>query len=70
MSDAGQVLFLKGFAHPARFNDLAKRNKIPKSLLAKLPAPKLYAQVKFASLGQITRAKAAIASQWADKVGA
>ena len=35
-TDQGQVLFLKGYAHPARFNDLAKRHKIPRSLLANL----------------------------------
>jgi putative spermidine/putrescine transport system substrate-binding protein len=70
MSDTGQIMFLQGYAHPARFNDLVKRGKVPKSLLAKLPDAKLYASVKFASLGQITKAKATIASQWADKVGA
>ena len=68
-SDQGQVLFLKGFAHPARFNDLAERNKLPKSLLNALPAASLYAKAKFASLGQQTAAKAMIASQWPAKVG-
>jgi putative spermidine/putrescine transport system substrate-binding protein len=68
-SDQGQVLFLKGFAHPARFNDLAKRKKLPKSLLNALPAPSLYAKAKFASLGQQNNAKATIASQWPSKVG-
>ena len=28
-SDQGQIIFLKGFTHPARFNDLAKRKKLP-----------------------------------------
>jgi putative spermidine/putrescine transport system substrate-binding protein len=69
-SDQGQVLYLKGFAHPARFNDLAKRKKLPKALLNALPAPSLYAQAKFASLGQQTAAKAKIASDWPSKVGA
>jgi putative spermidine/putrescine transport system substrate-binding protein len=69
MSDQGQILYLKGFAHPARFNDLAKRNKIPKSLLSALPAASLYAKAKFASLGQQNTAKATIASQWPAKVG-
>jgi putative spermidine/putrescine transport system substrate-binding protein len=68
-SDQGQILYLKGYAHPARFNDLAKRNKLPKSLLTALPSPALYAQAKFASLGQQTAAKATIASQWPAKVG-
>ncbi len=68
-SDQGQILYLKGFAHPARFNDLAQRKVLPKALLAALPAPALYAKVKFASIAQQTRAKALIASQWPTKVG-
>jgi putative spermidine/putrescine transport system substrate-binding protein len=68
-SDQGQILFLKGFAHPARFNDLAKRNKLPKALLNALPAPTLYANAKFASLGQQTAGKAKIATDWPSKVG-
>ncbi len=69
-SDQGQLLYLKGFAHPARFNDLAKRKKIPKALLAALPSPALYAKAKFASLGQQTKAKNTIATDWPAKVGA
>jgi putative spermidine/putrescine transport system substrate-binding protein len=68
-SDQGQVLFLKGFAHPARFNDLAKRKKLPKALLNALPAPTLYANAKFASLSQQTAGKAKIATDWPSKVG-
>src|SRR5205823_6254597 len=61
-SDQGQVLFLKGFAHPARFNDLAQRNKVPKVLLSALPAASIYAKVKFASISQINAAAAKIAA--------
>jgi len=68
-SDQGQLLFLKGFAHPARFNDLATRKVIPKALLTALPAASIYAKVKFASLGQQTAAKALIATQWPAKLG-
>ena len=68
-SDQGQILYLKGFAHPARFNDLAQRKVLPKALLAALPSPALYAKVKFASISQQTKAKALIASQWPTKVG-
>jgi putative spermidine/putrescine transport system substrate-binding protein len=68
-SDQGQILYLKGFAHPARFNDLAERNKLPKSLLNALPAPSLYAKAKFASIAQQTAAKAKIAAEWPAKVG-
>jgi putative spermidine/putrescine transport system substrate-binding protein len=68
-SDQGQVLFLKGFAHPARFNDLAKRKKLPKALLDALPSPAIYAKVKFASLSQQSAAKAKILAEWPSKVG-
>jgi putative spermidine/putrescine transport system substrate-binding protein len=68
-SDQGQLLWLKGYSHPARFQDLAKRNKVPKALLTALPAAALYAKVKFASGGQQTRAKALIAQQWPTKMG-
>jgi len=63
-SDQGQLLWLKGYSHPARFQDLAKRKKIPAALLNALPSPKLYARVKFASDAQQTAAKAKIASEW------
>ena len=69
-SDQGQLLWLKGFSHPARFQDLANRKVIPKSLLTALPDASLYAKVKFASSGQQTAAKALIAQQWPSKVGA
>ena len=68
-SDQGQILYLKGFAHPARFNDLAQRKVLPKALLSALPSPALYAKVKFASIEQQTKAKALIAAQWPTKVG-
>src|SRR5579872_6781936 len=68
-SDQGQLLWLKGYSHPARFQDLAKRKVIPKALLAALPPASLYAKVKFASSGQQTAAKALIAQQWPSKVG-
>jgi putative spermidine/putrescine transport system substrate-binding protein len=63
-SDQGQLIWLKGYSHPARFQDLAKRKKIPAALIKALPSPKLYARVKFASDAQQTAAKAKIASGW------
>ena len=69
-SDQGQIIWLKGFSHPARFNDLAKRNKLPKSLLNALPPAALYAKAKFASVAQQTVAKNKIAAEWPSKVGA
>jgi putative spermidine/putrescine transport system substrate-binding protein len=63
-SDQAQLLWLKGYSHPARFQDLAKRKKIPASLLRALPSAKLYARVKFANDAQQSAAKAKIAAEW------
>jgi putative spermidine/putrescine transport system substrate-binding protein len=68
-SDQGQIIWLKGGAHPARFNDLVARKVIPASVLAKLPDASIYTKVKFASLAQQTAAKTLIAQQWPTKVG-
>jgi putative spermidine/putrescine transport system substrate-binding protein len=68
-SDQGQILYLKGFAHPARFTDLVGRKVIPKALLAALPSAALYNKVKFASQGQLTKAATQIKAQWPSKVG-
>src|SRR3954464_13503195 len=69
-SDQGQILYLKGFAHPSRFTALARRKKRPKALLSALPAASLYSKAKFASLNQQNVAKAKIAAEWTSKVGA
>lgn len=67
-SDTGQLLWLKGFSHPARFQDLVARRKVPKFMLRALPPPAIYAGVKFANRVQLTNAKAKIASDWAAAV--
>ena len=36
-SDQGQLLYLKGYAHPARFADLVARKVIPKALIGVAP---------------------------------
>ena len=69
-SDAGQLLWLKGYSHPARFADMARRKVLPKKLLDQLPAPALYQQVRFASVSQNSAARARIAAEWPAKVGA
>ena len=68
-SDAGQLLWLKGYSHPARFADMARRKVIPAALVNALPSPAAYAKVKFANPGQLNRARAKIAAEWPSKVG-
>ena len=67
-SDEGQLLFLKGFTHPARYLDLAKRKKIPANLAKRLPPASSYQHVKFATLAQITAASQIVADEWGPKV--
>ena len=69
-SDQGQLLYLKGYAHPARFADIVARRAIPKALASSFPSSWLNARPKFASLGQITTGKALINKEWPAKVGA
>lgn len=69
-SDQGQILYLKGYAHPARFADLVARKAIPKSVTSSLPASWLNAKgAKFASLGQQAKAKVTVNTEWSTKVG-
>jgi putative spermidine/putrescine transport system substrate-binding protein len=68
-SDTGQLLWLKGYSHPARFADMTKRKVVPAALLRALPAASIYAKVKFASPGQLARARAKIAAEWPAKMG-
>ena len=63
-SDEGQNIWLSGYCHPIRYNDMAARDVIPADLAAKLPAAELYANAVFPSLDQLTAAKELITSQW------
>jgi putative spermidine/putrescine transport system substrate-binding protein len=67
-TDEGQLMFLKGYTHPARYADLAKRHKIPAALAAKLPPAAAYKHARFATLDQINKAQAVLAEQWGPKV--
>ena len=69
-SDEGQTLWLAGYCHPIRFNDLAAKKAIPADLLAKLPDPALYAKAVFPTLDEQSAAKDVITKQWDSVVGA
>jgi putative spermidine/putrescine transport system substrate-binding protein len=69
-SDEGQLLWLKGYCHPIRFNDLATKGLIPKDLMAALPPAEGYAKAVFPTLDQQGAAKDAITKQWDSVVGA
>ncbi|GIW00186.1 ABC transporter substrate-binding protein [Roseiflexus sp.] len=67
-SDEGQLIWLKGYATPARFEAMRKAGLIPQELLDKLP--KTDAPVAFPTGGQINAAFDMIKSNWPTVVGA
>jgi putative spermidine/putrescine transport system substrate-binding protein len=68
-SDQGQLLWLRGYSHPALFTDMVGRKVVPKALINALPNAAAYSKVKFASVGQVNNARAAITTEWPKKVG-
>ena len=68
-SDEGQILWLKGYCHPARFDDLISRDVVPPDLMAALPPAEPYTQALFPTLTQQDAAKTLITSGWDAVVG-
>ncbi len=66
-SDEGQLLWLKGYCVPIRYDAMAKAGKIPADLAAKLPDA---SGTILPTLDQITAATTAIAAGWPTTVGA
>jgi len=69
-SDEGQLLWLKGYCHPARFNAMAKDGKIPQDLLDALPPAEGYAKAYFPTLEEVDGNKQAVVGGWDTVVGA
>jgi putative spermidine/putrescine transport system substrate-binding protein len=65
-SDEGQLIWLKGYCNPIRYEDMVARNVIPADLAAKLPDTK---GAVLPSLDQITAATNAITTGWPTTVG-
>jgi putative spermidine/putrescine transport system substrate-binding protein len=66
-SDEGQNLWLKGYCHPIRYEDLVANDAVPAEQLAKLPD---VTGAVFPTLEQLDKAKALITGQWDAVVGA
>ncbi len=66
-SDEGQILWLKGYATPARFDDLKARGVIPEDIIATLPNSDV--PVAIPTLDQITNASQLITTNWNEVVG-
>ncbi len=69
-SDEGQLLYLKGFAHPARFSAMVKAGAIPAAMMAALPPAKPYGEALFATIEQTKKAQAALTENWTKMVKA
>jgi putative spermidine/putrescine transport system substrate-binding protein len=68
-SDEGQLNYLKGYAHPARYKKLVSTNKVPADLAAKLPPAAEYDNVKFVTdLTQLNNAATALTNNWQSQV--
>ncbi len=63
-SDEGQLMWLKGYCHPIRYNDLAARGVIPEELAARLPSAELYAKAVFPTVEQYEMVRSVIAEKW------
>jgi putative spermidine/putrescine transport system substrate-binding protein len=66
-SDEGQLLWLKGFCNPIRYEAMAKANKIPADLAATLPDT---SGAVFPTLDQLNKATELITKNWDKVVGA
>jgi putative spermidine/putrescine transport system substrate-binding protein len=69
-SDEGQLGWLKGYCHPARFNAMVKAGKVPQDLLDKLPPAEAYEKAIFPTLEEVDANKAAVTEAWDSVVGA
>ncbi|MBK8432226.1 MAG: extracellular solute-binding protein [Chloroflexi bacterium] len=66
-SDEGQLIWLKGYCHPIRYEDMLARGVIPADMLAKLPD---VTGAVFPTLEQLDAAKTVITTDWDSIVGA
>ncbi|MGE5139177.1 MAG: ABC transporter substrate-binding protein [Rudaea sp.] len=66
-SDEGQIGWLKGYCHPARYQAMQKANKVPSDVAAKLPPAD---NIVLPSLDQLNKAQDVITKNWNSVVGA
>lgn len=67
-SDAGQLIFLEGYAHPARFSDMVSRGVVSEKLLQELPPAEPYKHVQFPGKEQTEKAQNLLKAQWTKMV--
>ena len=69
-SDEGQIGWLKGYCHPARFNALVAAGKVTKDVLDKLPPADAYNKAVFPTVDQQAANKKVVTEGWDKTVGA
>jgi putative spermidine/putrescine transport system substrate-binding protein len=69
-SDTAQLLWLEGYCHPIRFNDLVARGVVPQELLDKLPPAEAYERAVFPTIEQVNANRDAVVAGWDTVVGA
>ena len=67
-SDAGQLIYLEGYAHPARFSDMVSRGVVPEKMLKELPPAAPYKHVQFPNKAQTEKAQKLLKSEWTKMV--
>jgi len=67
-SDEGQNVWLKGYCHPIRYDDMKAKGTVDAAAAAKLPS--FSGPIAFPSIDQINAAKKVIADNWMTAVGA
>src|SRR5271157_62212 len=68
-SDEGQLEWLKGYVHPARFQSLVDHNIVPADVLSSLPSASAYTAAVIPTLDQETAAFKLISTGWDSQVG-
>jgi putative spermidine/putrescine transport system substrate-binding protein len=68
-SDEGQIDWLRGYVHPARFDALVASGAVAPDVLSKLPSADAYKVTKIPTLDQITAANKIITGGWDSVVG-
>ena len=69
-SDEGQLAYLAGYAHPARYSAMAKAGKIPASLAKLLPPGERVRRMSGSpTVAQIAKASAIVVKNWDSMVG-
>ncbi|MFT3988073.1 ABC transporter substrate-binding protein [Aestuariivirga sp.] len=69
-SDEGQLGWLKGYCHPARFNALVAAKSVPQELMDKLPPAEAYNKAIFPTVEQQAANKKTVSEGWDKTVGA